>query len=142
MMKYKERKKTESVVDIIIIIILFWPPHGHMEFLGQGSDPSPSCNLSQSCGNATVPGWGVSLCPGIPKMSLIPGAMVGIPRYYWYFLFSLSLYPLLPSLSCSLRFPSSLSLCQWKFFKKSLSENSVKSIFLKLFKPVVSKSDG
>ena len=54
---------------------MFWLAHG-IAFLGQGSDPSHSCNLCCSCGNAgslsTVPGRGLNLCSCAPEMLLIP----------------------------------------------------------------------
>ena len=36
--------------------------HGTWEFLGQGLNPSRSCNLHHSCGNLTAPGWEPNPC--------------------------------------------------------------------------------
>ena len=47
-----------------------------MEFPGEGSDPSHSCNLCHSCHNTGslthCPGWGSNLCPSTLETLLIP----------------------------------------------------------------------
>ena len=52
------------------------PTPRYMEFLGQGSDQSPGCNLSHGCGNAgslTHCAWlGIEPVSNAPKMPLIP----------------------------------------------------------------------
>ena len=65
----------------------------HMEFPGQGSDPSHNCNLSHSCSNA----GSLTHCarlrikPSTPTMPPIPCATAETPL----FLFFVSLGPLL-----------------------------------------------
>ena len=44
----------------------------HMEFLGQGSDPSHSCGTYTTSFNPTVPGQGSILCPGAAETPPIP----------------------------------------------------------------------
>ena len=55
--------------------------HQNMEFLGQGSDPSHSCDLIHSYGNpeslTTVRGQGSNLCPSAPKRPLVPLSHIG-----------------------------------------------------------------
>ena len=53
-------------VASIFMIEIFSPSLWHMEFLGQGSDPS--CSNTGS----TMPGQGWNPCPGAPKPLLIP----------------------------------------------------------------------
>ena len=59
-----------------VFIYLFfhsWPTLRHMEFPGQGSDPSHSCDLSHSCGNTRS----LTHCfrPGIEPVSQHPQDM-------------------------------------------------------------------
>ena len=44
----------------------------HMEFPGQGSDPSCSCDLRCRCSSASVLGQGSNLRPRAPEMPLFP----------------------------------------------------------------------
>ena len=63
----------------IYLFIYFWPPQGHMEFLGQeseqGSYPSCSCELGHSCGHAGslthCAGLGLNLLPNTPD-AIVP----------------------------------------------------------------------
>ena len=60
---------------MLLQIFSFLAAPWHVEFLGQGSDPSHSCDLSHSCTmldpSPTVPSWGLNLGPGAPKTPLI-----------------------------------------------------------------------
>ena len=67
--------------NFLIIHCSFFFPHlflaafQHMEFLGQGSYPSQSCDLHCSYGNTgslTHCAGGSTLCPSAPKMPPIP----------------------------------------------------------------------
>ena len=68
----EEVTELESAGSLFVCLFLAAPP-GKWSPWGQGSEPSFSCDLCCSCGDAgskapAMLGWGLNLCPSAPEM--------------------------------------------------------------------------